>query len=87
MNNADHALELRGVCAAYGTIDVLRGVDVAVPFGSVVALLGPNGGGKSTMLRVVAGQLAATAGDVFIAGRRVNEQSGPRKGAGLFDEG
>ena len=46
-------------CApAYGTITVLRGVDLAVPFGSLVALLGPNGGGKSTTLRVIAGQLA-----------------------------
>ena len=90
MNNADHALELRGVCAAYGTIDVLRGVDVAVPFGSVVALLGPNGGGKSTMLRVVAGQLAATAGDVFIAGRRVNGAAPDelaRRGVCLIPEG
>jgi branched-chain amino acid transport system ATP-binding protein len=72
MSDTDYALELSGVRAAYGTIDVLRGVDLAVPFGGVVALLGPNGGGKSTTLRVVAGQLPTTAGDVRIAGRRVN---------------
>jgi branched-chain amino acid transport system ATP-binding protein len=86
----ENALELRGVHAAYGSIDVLRGVDLSVPFGGVVALLGPNGGGKSTTLRVVAGQLAATAGDVVIAGRRVNGASPDelaRRGVCLIPEG
>ncbi|HEV7527179.1 MAG TPA: ABC transporter ATP-binding protein [Acidimicrobiia bacterium] len=68
----EYALELRGVSAAYGSITVLRGVDLAIPYGSLVALLGPNGGGKSTTLRVIAGQLPLTAGDVFVAGRRVS---------------
>ncbi|MDQ1386531.1 MAG: branched-chain amino acid transport system ATP-binding protein [Actinomycetota bacterium] len=68
----DRALELRNVDAAYGTITVLRGVDLIVPFGQVVALLGPNGGGKSTVLRVVSGLLPVTGGDVYVAGRRVN---------------
>jgi branched-chain amino acid transport system ATP-binding protein len=72
MDQTDLALELGGVTAAYGSIDVLHGVDLAVPRGGVVALLGPNGGGKSTTLRVVAGQLPTTGGDLFIAGRRVN---------------
>ena len=65
-------VELRGVRAGYGRIEVLHGIDVAVPGGSVTAVLGPNGAGKSTMLRVLAGLHPATAGDVLIAGRRVN---------------
>ena len=65
-------LELRGVRAAYGRIEVLHGVDLAVPTASVVALLGPNGGGKSTTLKVVAGTLPATGGCVHLAGRHVN---------------
>jgi branched-chain amino acid transport system ATP-binding protein len=65
-------LELRDVHAAYGTIDVLNGVDLAIPRGAVVALLGPNGGGKSTTMRVLSGQLPTTAGDILFAGRRVN---------------
>jgi branched-chain amino acid transport system ATP-binding protein len=65
-------LELRDIHAAYDTIDVLFGVDLAVPAGKVVALLGPNGAGKSTTLRVCAGLHPPNAGDLMIAGRRVN---------------
>jgi branched-chain amino acid transport system ATP-binding protein len=86
----DVALELRSVQAAYGTITVLHGVDLEVPYGSLVALLGPNGGGKSTTLRVIAGQLPATGGDVFVAGRRVNGAEPDelaRRGVCLVPEG
>ena len=65
-------LELRGVRAAYGRIEVLHGVDLVVPRGSVVALLGPNGGGKTTTLKVAGGQVTPTAGCVHIGGRHVN---------------
>ena len=77
--------------AAYGTIDVLRGVDLGVPFGSLVALLGPNGGGKSTTLRVDRrASSAATGGDVFVAGRRINGAAPDelaRRGVCLIPEG
>ncbi len=82
MNNGDDPvdvepplLELRGVKAAYGRIEVLHGVDLVVPKGSVVALLGPNGGGKTTTLKVVSGQMTPTSGCVHIAGRHVNGAS------------
>lgn len=65
-------LELKGVRAAYGRIEVLHGVDLVVPEGSVVALLGPNGGGKTTTLKVASGQMPATAGCVHLAGRHIN---------------
>lgn len=65
-------LELIGLRAAYGRIEVLHGVDLVVPRGSVVALLGPNGGGKTTALKVASGQMAATEGCVHIGGRHVN---------------
>jgi branched-chain amino acid transport system ATP-binding protein len=60
------ALELRGVHAAYGGIEVLHGIDLAVPAGAVVALLGANGAGKSTAVK--AGLLAPTAGSVWVGG-------------------
>jgi branched-chain amino acid transport system ATP-binding protein len=70
--SAETLLELRGVHAAYDGIDVLYGVDLMVPRGSVVALLGPNGAGKTTTLRVASGLHTPSAGDVVVAGRRVN---------------
>ena len=84
------ALELRDVRAAYGSITVLRGVDLAVPYGSLVALLGPNGGGKSTTLRVIAGQLPVAGGDLVVAGRRINGAAPDelaRRGVCLIPEG
>ncbi len=68
----EKVLELKGVKAAYGRIEVLHGVNLVVPLGSVVALLGPNGGGKTTTLKVISGQMAPTSGCVHIAGRHVN---------------
>ena len=72
------ALELIGVHAAYGRIDVLRGVDLVVPRGSVFALLGPNGAGKSTTLKVINGRLTPTSGCVHLAGTHVNGASTAR---------
>lgn len=68
----DPLLELEAVTAAYGRIQVLNGVDLAVPAGTVLALLGPNGGGKSTTLKVASCQMEPTSGRVKIAGRTVN---------------
>lgn len=68
-------LELKGLRAAYGRIEVLHGVDLVVPQGSVVALLGPNGGGKTTTLKVASGQMPATAGCVHLTGRHINGAS------------
>jgi branched-chain amino acid transport system ATP-binding protein len=64
-------LEVIDLHAAYGRIEVLRGVDLRVPRGAVVALLGPNGAGKSTLLKVVSGQMEQTSGDIHMAGVHV----------------
>jgi branched-chain amino acid transport system ATP-binding protein len=71
----DYALQLIDVHAAYGRIRVLHGVSLAVPTGSVFALLGPNGGGKTTVLSVAAGSLVPTSGCVHVAGSHVNGAS------------
>jgi branched-chain amino acid transport system ATP-binding protein len=65
-------LEVMDLHAAYGRIEVLRGVDLRVPRGAVVALLGPNGAGKSTLLKVIGGQMGATSGDIHMAGVSVH---------------
>ncbi len=69
---AEPLLELAGARAAYGSIEVLHGVDLKVHAGSVLALLGPNGGGKSTTMKACAGLLPLTGGELRFAGRRVN---------------
>jgi len=65
------ALELDGVCAGYGGIDVLDDICLAVRSGEVCAVLGPNGAGKSTALKVMSGQLAPTKGTASINGRSI----------------
>jgi branched-chain amino acid transport system ATP-binding protein len=71
----DTILELRDVRAGYGPIEVVHGVSLSVPTGAVVALLGPNGGGKTTMLNVCAGTLAPTSGEVYFNGEAVTKLS------------
>jgi branched-chain amino acid transport system ATP-binding protein len=65
-------LEVMDIHAAYGRIEVLRGVDLVVPRGTVVALLGPNGAGKTTLLKVISGQMQPTRGHVHLSGNHVN---------------
>ena len=78
-------LELIDVHAAYGRVEVLHGVNLAVPRGAVMALLGANGAGKTTLLRVISGLLPVTRGDVHLAGMHVTgvRPSGLTRG-GLF---
>lgn len=68
------ALELRDVWAGYGRIQILRGLTLDVPAGSVVALLGPNGVGKTTTLRAIAGLAAVTQGSIHLDGRRIDNR-------------
>ncbi|MDQ1533276.1 MAG: branched-chain amino acid transport system ATP-binding protein, partial [Actinomycetota bacterium] len=65
-------LELTGVRAGYGRIDVLHGVDLRLMPAQVYALLGPNGAGKSTTLRVACGQIVPSSGTLSLFGRTVN---------------
>ena len=68
-------LELINIHAAYGKIEVIRGVSLTVPERTVVALLGPNGAGKTTILKIASGQMRPKSGCVHIAGRHVNGSS------------
>jgi sulfate/thiosulfate transport system ATP-binding protein len=62
------AIEVRGVSKSFGSQPVLRDVSVEVAAGSLTALLGPSGGGKSTLLRVIAGLETPDSGSVIISG-------------------
>ena len=65
-------LEIRGLSSAYGATKVLRDVSLDVDKGEVVSLIGPSGSGKSTLLRVLIGLTPPTAGEVSIAGGKVD---------------
>jgi ABC-type Fe3+/spermidine/putrescine transport system ATPase subunit len=77
------ALHLDDVTASYGATPVLRGLSLDVPAGSLTALLGPSGCGKTTALKVAAGLLAPSAGDVRLGGIRITDLPAERRGMGV----
>jgi multiple sugar transport system ATP-binding protein len=66
-------IEIRKLTKKFGQFVAVRDADLSVAAGEVVCLLGPSGCGKTTTLRMIAGLERATAGDIVIAGRRMNE--------------
>jgi branched-chain amino acid transport system ATP-binding protein len=65
-------LELAGVESAYGKLKALHGVSFSIARAEIVALLGANGAGKSTTLRVISGLMKASAGDVKFDGKPIS---------------
>jgi branched-chain amino acid transport system ATP-binding protein len=64
-------LELAGVDAFYGAVQVLHGVSLRVDEGEIVTLVGANGAGKSTTLMTISGVVAARGGEIRFAGRPI----------------
>ncbi len=65
-DKAPISIAFRGVTKSYGELEVLRGIDLDVSQGEVLALLGPSGGGKSTLLRLVNGLEIRDGGDLRV---------------------
>jgi branched-chain amino acid transport system ATP-binding protein len=70
-NNSDSTpvLEAKQLCAGYGAVEVVKDLDLVVHSGEVVALLGVNGAGKTTIVRALSGQLKPSGGEVWLKGR------------------
>jgi len=64
-------LEISGLCAGYGRVQVLWNVDLTVGDNEIVALVGPNGAGKTTLLRAVSGMIGVRNGSVRFRGREL----------------
>ncbi|MDO5091252.1 MAG: ABC transporter ATP-binding protein [Cardiobacteriaceae bacterium] len=65
-------LELRNVHLAYGSTDIIRHASFALARGEILSLLGPSGGGKSTLLRAIAGLLPVKSGEIVMQGATVS---------------
>ena len=71
VSTSSPAILVEGLKKSFGTVHALRGVDFAVPRGTVLGVLGPNGAGKTTAVRIMTTLLTPDAGRVLIEGRDV----------------
>ncbi len=76
-------IEVRDLCKSFSGVPVVRDVSFVVEQGQLVALLGPSGGGKSTILRIVAGLEDPDSGSVSIGERRVERVPARERGIGF----
>jgi len=77
------AIEARNVTKRFGDFVALDDVSIEVKSGSLTALLGPSGGGKSTLLRVIAGLETPDSGEVFISGKEATALAPQKRGVGF----
>ncbi len=77
------SLQLKSIHKAYGTHDVLKGIDLEVKDGEFVIFVGPSGCGKSTLLRSIAGLEDVTAGAVLINGEDVTTAPPAKRGIAM----
>lgn len=86
----DVMLEITGLRGGYGAETVLQGVDMEIRKGEIVAVIGRNGVGKTTLMRMLAGLLKPKAGTIRFAGRDVTQDSADlraRAGIGYIPQG
>jgi sulfate transport system ATP-binding protein len=77
------SIELKNVTKQFGEVAAIKNVSFSVREGELMALLGPSGGGKTTVLRMIAGLEMPTTGDILIRGQRVNDLSVQQRNIGF----
>ena len=70
--SAEPLLEVKGLERHFGGVRAVDGASFAVPEGSITALIGPNGSGKTTIFNLIGGTMASQAGEVWFDGRRID---------------
>ena len=68
------AIEVKGLCKAFGRTPVLRDLDLEVPWGEVLTILGPNGSGKTTLIKILATLTRSDSGTVRVGGLDVTRR-------------
>lgn len=71
---AQHVIDMQGVSKAFGGLQVLDGLDLEVPAGSIFGFLGNNGEGKSTLIRLITGLLRADRGTIRVLGLDITSE-------------
>src|SRR5256886_12555388 len=77
------SIELRQVSKRFGNVAAVNQVSFSANEGELLALLGPSGGGKTTVLRMIAGLEMPTEGDIYVRGQRVNDVSVQQRNIGF----
>ena len=80
--SANNILSIQGLKVRYGPIEAVKGVNIDVPEGSIVALLGANGAGKTSTLQTISGLVPAAEGKIFFEEKDITNHE-PEKIAGL----
>ena len=78
MSGPDPILQVRGLKKSYGALTVLRNIDLTVAQGDVTFLIGPSGGGKSTLLRCINFLAQPNGGEIVFDGQRLCHHEGGR---------
>jgi len=78
-------IEMRGVCKSFGSNHVLRGIDLVVPAGESLAIIGGSGTGKSVMLKCILGLVIPDSGEIFVDGENALTKRGKAREQ-LLDE-
>jgi lactose/L-arabinose transport system ATP-binding protein len=77
------SLSLKAVHKSYGSVEVIKGIDLEIKAKEFVVFVGPSGCGKSTLLRMIAGLEHITAGDLEIGGQRMNDVDPSKRGIAM----
>ena len=76
-------LKLRGVRKSFGSVEVIKGVDLDIASKEFVVFVGPSGCGKSTLLRMVAGLEAISGGELYIGDQLMNDVDPSKRGIAM----
>jgi Cu-processing system ATP-binding protein len=79
-------IDIQGVVKSFAGREVLRGIDLEVGTGRVTAIVGPNGTGKTTLIKCVLGLTRPDAGEIVVGGHRVNSDPAYRSGIGYMPQ-